>query len=166
MKVYSKVDAFASWQFGTVPYLPFPHQWHDRYEALKKYGVNGTLESWSSGYSPSFIAELRAWSCWSGAPPFEDLLGAIAARDFGFAGKERVLKAWDLFSRAIRLVPDTGPNMGTNNAVGNPLFFQEPPARTTHVQVFLDRSCQVDGVFRGRNQSLLALHCLAHGLLS
>ena len=131
MKVYSKVDAFASWQFGTVPYLPFPHQWHDRYEALKKYGVNGTLESWSSGYSPSFIAELRAWSCWSGAPPFEELLGEIAARDFGFAGKERVLKAWDLFSRAIRLVPDTGPNMGTNNAVGNPLFFQEPPARTT-----------------------------------
>jgi len=131
MKVYSKVDAFASWQFGTVPYLPFPYQWHDRYAALEKYGVNGTLESWSSGYSPSFIAELRAWSCWSGVPPFEELLEGIAARDFGFAGKERVLKAWDLFSRAIRLVPDTGPNMGTNNAVGNPLFFQEPPARTT-----------------------------------
>ena len=131
MKVYSKVDAFASWQFGTIPYLPFPHQWHARYEALQKYGVNGTLESWSSGYSPSFIAELRAWSCWSGAPPFEELLGAIAARDFGSGGKEKVLKAWDLFNRAIRLVPDTGPNMGTNNAVGNPLFFQEPPARTT-----------------------------------
>jgi hypothetical protein len=42
-----------------------------------------------------------------------------------------VLKAWDHFSRAIRLVPDTGPNMGTNNAIGNPLFFQEPPLRTT-----------------------------------
>jgi hypothetical protein len=131
MKVYSKVDAFASWQFGTIPYLPFPHQWHNRYEALRKYGVNGTLESWSSGYSPSFITELRAWSCWSDAPPFEELLGGIASRDFGSDGKEKVLKAWDLFSRAIRLVPDTGPNMGTNNAVGNPLFFQEPPARTT-----------------------------------
>lgn len=130
MKVYSKVDTFASWQFGTVPYLPFPYQWHDRYEALKKYGVNGTLESWSSGYSPNFITELRAWSCWSDAPPFEELLGRIATRDFGAGGKEMVLKAWDRFSRAIRLVPDTGPNMGTNNAVGNPLFFQEPPART------------------------------------
>jgi len=131
MKVYSKVDTFASWQFGTLPYLPFPHQWHYRYEALEKYGVNGTLESWSSGYSPSFIAELRAWSCWSDAPPFEELLGRIAARDFGTGGKDMVLKAWDHFSKAIRLVPDTGPNMGTNNAVGNPLFFQEPPARTT-----------------------------------
>jgi hypothetical protein len=130
MKVYSKVDTFASWQFGTVPYLPFPYQWHDRYEALKKYGVNGTLESWSSGYGPSFIAELRAWSCWSDEPPFEELLGSIATRDFGAGGKEIVLKAWDHFSQAIRLVPDTGPNMGTNNAVGNPLFFREPPART------------------------------------
>ena len=77
------------------------------------------------------MTELRAWYCWSDAPPLEELLGAIAARDFGTGGKEMVLKAWDHFSQAIRLVPDTGPNMGTNNAIGNPLFFQEPPLRTT-----------------------------------
>ena len=89
------------------------------------------MESWSSGYTPNFMTELRAWYCWSDAPPFEELLGAIAARDFGHNEKEKVLKAWEHFSQAIRLVPDTGPNMGTNNAVGNPLFFQEPPLRTT-----------------------------------
>lgn len=131
MTVYSKVDTFASWQYGTSPYLPFPHQWHARYQALEKFGVKGTLESWSSGYSPNFIAELRAWSCWSGAPAFDELLGDMAVRLFGAAGKEQALKAWDHFSQAIRLVPDTGPNMGTNNAIGNPLFFQEPPLRTT-----------------------------------
>jgi hypothetical protein len=130
MKVYSKVDTAASWQFGTIPYLPFPYQWYERYQALEKYQVNGTLESWSSGYSPNFITELRAWSCWSDAPPLETLLGSLAARNFGRGSEEKILKAWDLFSRAIRLVPDTGPNMGTNNAVGNPLFFQEPPPRT------------------------------------
>jgi hypothetical protein len=131
MKVYCKADTFAAWQFGTTPYLPFPYQWYDRYKALEKYGVNGTMESHSSGYTPNFMTELRAWYCWSDAPPLDELLGAIAARDFGTGGKEMVLKAWDHFSRAIRLVPDTGPNMGTNNAVGNPLFFQEPPLRTT-----------------------------------
>ena len=165
MKVYSKVDTFASWQFGTVPYLPFPYQWHARYEALEKYGVNGTLESWSSGYSPSFIAELRAWSCWSDAPPLEELLGAIAARDFGTGGKEMVLKAWDHFSRAIRLVPDTGPNMGTNNAVGQSSLLSGTSRPDHDVQVFLDRSRQVDGVFRRRDQSLLAFHRFPHGLL-
>ncbi len=131
MKVYCKADTFASWQFGTIPYLPFPYQWCERYKALEKYGVNGALESWSSGYTPNIIAELRAWYCWSDVPPLDELLGAIAARDFGSENKEMVLKAWDSFSQAIRLVPDTGPNMGTNNAIGNPLFFQEPPLRTT-----------------------------------
>ncbi len=139
MKVYCKADTFASWQFGTIPYLPFPYQWHTRYKAMEKYGVNGTMESWSSGYAPNFMTELRAWTCWSDAPPFEELLGAIASRNFGGENKEKVIKAWELFSQAIQNVTDTGPNMGTNNAVGNPLFFQEPPLRTvTFTHAWMD----------------------------
>ena len=130
MKVYSKVDTFASWQFGTIPYLPCPQQWYKRYMALEKYEVKGTLESWSSGYKPNFISELRAWTCWSDAPPMEELFSNMAARIFGEEGKAKAVKAWEYFSQAIQLVPDTGPNMGTNNAVGNPLFFQVPPLRT------------------------------------
>jgi hypothetical protein len=130
MKVFSKVDTFASWQFGTIPYLPCPQQWYNRYMALERYQVKGTLESWSSGYKPNFISELRTWTCWSDAPTMEELLGAVAARIFGKEEKANVIKAWENFSQAIQLVPDTGPNMGTNNAVGNPLFFKEPPLRT------------------------------------
>ena len=132
MKVFVNADTFVcGGQLQTVPYHPFPNQWFARYKALEEYGVNGTLESWSTGYTPNFMTELRAWSCWSDSPPLEDLLGAIATRNFGSAGKEKALKAWDLFSQAIRLVPDTGPTMGTSHAIGNPLFFEEPPARTT-----------------------------------
>ena len=130
MKVYSKVDTFASWQYGTIPYLPCPDQWYERYMALEKYGVKGTLESWSSGYKPNFISELRAWTCWTDAPPMEELFKAMASRIFGKKQADLVLKSWNHFSQAIRLVPDTGPNMGTNNAVGNPLFLREPPERT------------------------------------
>jgi hypothetical protein len=130
MKVYSKVDTFASWQYGTIPYLPCPYQWYDRYLALEKYGVKGTLESWSSGYKPNFLSELRAWTCWTNAPSRDELFNSAASRIFGKEQKELVLRAWEHFSQAIRFVPDTGPNMGTNNAVGNPLFFREAPART------------------------------------
>jgi len=141
MKVYSKADTFASWQFGTIPYLPCPNQWYDRYLALEKFEVKGTLESWSSGYKPNFISEIRAWSCWSDAPPMKELFSAMAARIFGKENQELVVKAWEYFSQAIRLVPDTGPNMGTNNAIGNPLFFQEPPARTaTYKYAWVDQS--------------------------
>ena len=130
MKVYSKVDTFASWQYGTTPYLPCPYQWYERYKALGKYGVKGTLESWSSGYKPNFISELRAWTCWSDDPSRDELFAKMASMIFGKEQKDLVLKAWEHFSQAIRLVPDTGPNMGTNNAIGNPIFFQEPPVRT------------------------------------
>jgi hypothetical protein len=130
MRVFSKVDTFASWQYGTIPYLPCPYQWHDRYKALEKSGVNGTLESWSSGYKPNFLSKLRAWTCWTDYPSFETLLNQTATVIFGKNQQEQVLKAWEHFSRAIRLVPDTGPNMGTNNAIGNPIFFQVPPVRT------------------------------------
>jgi hypothetical protein len=127
--VYSKADTFASWQYGTFPYLPFPYQWYARYQALEKYGIDGTLEAWSYGFKPNWVAEMRAWYSWSDAPPLEELLTKIARRDFGAGNESSVLAAWKSFSEAIKLVPDTGPNMGTNNAVAAPLFFEKPKPR-------------------------------------
>ncbi|MBQ2632515.1 MAG: hypothetical protein IJG13_22780 [Kiritimatiellae bacterium] len=131
MKVYVNGDTFVCGaQLQTVPYHPFPYQWHERYRAMERHGVNGTMESWSQGYSPNLMTEFRSWYCWSDAPGVDDLLAAIASREFGVENSASVLKAWRLFSEAIRLVPDTGPYMGTSNAIGNPIFFREPPLRT------------------------------------
>jgi hypothetical protein len=130
MKVYAKADTFASWQFGTIPYLPVPFQWHRRYEALTRFGVNGTHESWSNGYKPNVITALRSWYCWTDAPALEPLLKSFARRLFGPGQEDLVVQAWRLFSQGIQDVPDTGPSMGTNNAVANPLFWKEPYPRT------------------------------------
>jgi len=124
--IYAKADTWASWQYGTFPYLPFPYQWYARYQALEKTGINGTMESWSYGFKPNWVAELRCWYSWSDAPALDDLLKATAKREFGAGSEKPVLEAWDHFSRAIRLVPDTGPNMGTTNAIGAPFFFETP----------------------------------------
>jgi hypothetical protein len=141
MRVYAKADTWASWQYGTFPYLPFPYQWYARYEALQQYGIDGTLESWSYGFKPNFIAELRAWYSWSEAPPLDDLLRAMARRDFGAGSEDAVLNAWRHFSAAIRLDPDTGPTVGGNNAVANPLYFEKPKARTmTFIHSWTDES--------------------------
>ncbi|HWQ55417.1 MAG TPA: hypothetical protein VN442_17150 [Bryobacteraceae bacterium] len=138
-RVYCKADTWASWQYGTFPYLPLPYQWHQRYEALEKWGVDGTLESWSYGFKPNFVAEMRAWYSWSGAPPLDDLLRSMARRDFGAGSEGDVLEAWKRFSQAIRLVPDTGPNWGTNNAVATPLFLKQPkPRMETRYQSWSD----------------------------
>jgi len=134
MKVYAKADTFASWQYGTFPYLPIPQQWHARYQALEKYRIDGTMETWSYGFKPNIMAELRNWYSWSGAPPLDELLQAIARREFGPGSEDLALTAWDHFSQAIRLVPDTGPNMGTTNSIGSPFFFQKPKARAIVVE--------------------------------
>ena len=124
--VYAKADTFASWQFGTFPYLPFPYQWYARYQALEQYGVDGTMETWSYGFKPNFMAEIRAWYSWSDAPPLDELLRSIARRKFGTRSEDDVLDAWKHFSEAIKVFPDTGPNWGTNNAVACPFFFEKP----------------------------------------
>lgn len=129
MNVYCKVDCYATWQFGTTPYLPCPQQWQRRYDALAEHGVNGSLETWSNGYKPNFVAELRAWSSWTNPPEFDTLLRSVARREFGAGSEDLVIEAWEHFSRAIQLVPDTGPSMGTNAAVSNPIFLDEPPPR-------------------------------------
>jgi hypothetical protein len=145
LKVYAKADTFASWQYGTFPYLPFPQQWHARYQALEKHGIDGTMESWSYGFKPNFVAELRNWYSWTAAPPLNDLLRGVARREFGPGSEERVVAAWDRFSRAIRLVPDTGPNMGTTNSIGSPFFFQKPKPRA----ITVEHSWSVPGIESG-----------------
>lgn len=147
--VFAKADAWASWQYGTFPYLPFPYQWYARYQALEKYRIDGTMESWSYGFKPNWVAELRAWYSWTDAPPLDELLRAIARRDFGPGSEELVLQAWDHFSRAIRLVPDTGSDMGTNCAVAQPLFFEKPRQARTPT---LEHSWTDQGVWMAKSR--------------
>lgn len=128
--IYAKADTWATWQYGTFPYLPFPFQWYARYKALEEYGIDGVMESWSYGFKPNFVAELRAWYSWSDAPPLEALLRQIARRNFGPGNENLAINAWKHFSTAITYDPDTGPTAGGNSAVANPLFFQQP---TSHV---------------------------------
>ncbi|MGA3189191.1 MAG: hypothetical protein ABSF22_18965 [Bryobacteraceae bacterium] len=134
MLAYSKADTWSSWQFATVPHTPSPQQWFARYRALRQYGIDGTLESWSYGFKPNFVAELRAWDSWTGSPPLEELMRQIARRDYGPGAEDLVVSAWDHFSRAVRLLPDTGPSWATSNAVAAPFFFEKPQPRTMTVE--------------------------------
>jgi hypothetical protein len=132
--IYAKADTWATWQYGTFPYLPFPFQWYARYESLRKYRIDGVMESWSYGFKPNFVAELRAWYSWTDAPPVETLLRQMARRDFGARNEDLVLNAWKYFSTAITYDPDTGPTAGGNAAVANPLFFQPPESHILTLQ--------------------------------
>lgn len=146
--VYSNADTWSCQEFGTFPYLPVPYQWYERYKGLEEHGVNGTMESWTTGFKPNFVAEMRAWYSWSDAPPLESLLRQIAHRDFGAGSEEVVLDAWKEFSSAIRLNPDSGPTEGGNTAVANPLLLEQPAEHImTLKHSFLDQEKWVRNSF-------------------
>lgn len=94
-----------TWDFGVIPYEPFPGQWNKRHEALKKankeWGLSGLMESHHYGWWPSFISEIAKWAYWSPSPSYEEALAMIAKRDFGEAAAPLALKAWNAWSEAI-----------------------------------------------------------------
>ena len=94
-----------TWDIGVIPYQPIPYQWQRRHDALlaanRDWGLRGLMESHHFGFWPSFVSELAKWSYWTPRRDFDDVIGRIAARDFG-AGAEAALLAWRHWSEAFR----------------------------------------------------------------
>lgn len=94
-----------TWDVGTCPYVPVPHQWKIRFDALVKaqegWGLSGLIESWEYGYIPNFIAELAKESFTEGGLPFDEHLRKIAVRDFGERHADEVVAVWKSLSEAI-----------------------------------------------------------------
>ena len=140
MKVYTNADTFVCGaQFQTMPYHPFPYQWYERYQALEKYGVNGTLESWTTGYTPNFMTELRAWYCWSDAPPLEELLGAIAARNFGTEQRRNCPEGVGSLQPGHSSGAGHGPHDGNQQRHRESAVLPGTAGAHRHVQTLLDR---------------------------
>ena len=107
LKLYTMANAGGlTWDFGTVPYQPCPYQWNNRYQAMRKahddWGLCGVMECHHYGWWPSFISQIEKEALTEGGMAFEDLLRAIAARDFGAANVDAACAAWKLWSDAAR----------------------------------------------------------------
>jgi len=99
-----------TWDFGTVPYQPCPHQWLNRWCALVKanadWGLSRVMENHHNGWWPSFVNELEKEAFTEGGIPFEEHIRRIAARDYGAANAEKAVAVWKAWSdRARDYVP-------------------------------------------------------------
>ncbi len=107
-------SAGLTWDFGNIPYQPAPWQWKKRWDALleanRKWNLTGLRENHEYGWSPSFIAELEKSYLDAGGQGFEEILRAIAARDYGEANADKALRAWRLWSRAANDYVPTDEN--------------------------------------------------------
>ncbi len=101
-----------TWDFGVIPYEPFPYQWIRRYksmlEAHKEWGLQGLMESHHYGFTPSFISQLSNLCFLEPLEPMEDILAKILKAEFGVEHYEKVDKALKLWSEAIRYYTPSG----------------------------------------------------------
>lgn len=137
IRLYSMVNTGGlTWDFGTIPYEPFPYQWKKRYDNMKKchdeYGLCGIMESHHFGFYPSFISQYAKY-CFIDSTDEKDHLADILSAEFGsenFKAVDRALKVW---SEAITYMIATGADQygGLRIGPGYPLCLwgeQVPPS--------------------------------------
>jgi len=105
IRLYSMTNTGGlTWDFGVVPYLPFPYQWMKRYENMRKanknWGLCGIMESHHYGIYPSFISKLSKRVFEKPFCNMEEALHEILCGEFGDAVASKVNEALKLWSEA------------------------------------------------------------------
>lgn len=93
-----------TWDFGVIPYEPFPYQWMKRYRAMKdahdRWGLCGIMECHHYGFYPSIISKFSKHAFY-GVDNLEELLEQIVTGTYGAEAAPNVLEAFRLWSEAI-----------------------------------------------------------------
>ncbi len=98
--------AGASWDFGTVPYVPVPFRWAHRMQILKKYlkscGVTSFYDNHHYGWWPNPCNELaKEIFASDGSEDVEQILSGVAIRDYGREAAAQVVETWRTWSNAM-----------------------------------------------------------------
>jgi len=96
-----------TWDFGTVPYVPTPQLWIERFlhleKARRKFGITEWYECHHYGWWNCVVTDLAKWSCQEpGTFEPDTLLRKIAIRDYGRACADNILEIWRTWSNAMR----------------------------------------------------------------
>lgn len=105
IRFYTQANAAGlEWDFGVVPYDPFPGQWNKRYdsmlEAKEKFGLCGVMECHHYGFYPSFISAMETLRFQEGLSA-EEATRRQAVLLYGEENLELALEAWHWLDEAI-----------------------------------------------------------------
>lgn len=118
LRLYSMTNtAGLTWDFGVIPYEPFPYQWQKRHDAIlecrEKYGLCGLMESHHYGFYPSIISEIAKLNFTYSTKPSGNAIKEVLARSFGEKNTDVIDRALKLWSDAIALsVPSKAEQYG------------------------------------------------------
>ncbi|MBR3804678.1 MAG: hypothetical protein IKJ14_04985 [Clostridia bacterium] len=96
-----------TWDFGTIPYMPFPVQWLKRFNEINKaknnYGLCGLMEGHHYGAFPSFISRLAQLTFMFEDKPEENLRRVYNA--YFENSSDELIDAFEDISKAITFLP-------------------------------------------------------------
>lgn len=102
--LWTKIESRFSQESNTQPEIPAMQRWVERFEAVNRFQppIVGMVANWyHQGFYPTPVTELFGWMSYTNSPPSEEILRAVARRDFGPGQENNVLAAWAAFSEAI-----------------------------------------------------------------
>ena len=110
IRLYTQANSGGlTWDFGVIPYEPFPMQWSARYDAMReareKYGLCGVMESHHFGFWPSFISRIEKAMFTEPFVSAECAIREEARAMYGTDNLEEALAAWEKLSEGIRYYP-------------------------------------------------------------
>ena len=110
IRLYTQANSGGlTWDYGVIPYDPFPELWVRRYrsmlEAREKYGLSGVMESHHFGFWPSFISKIEKLMFTQPPLSGEDALKTVATELYGPENLAQALEAWHLLSQAHTYYP-------------------------------------------------------------
>lgn len=113
IRLYSMTNTGGlTWDFGVIPYEPFPQQWQRRHDSIiaahEKYGLCGLMESHHFGLYPSFISQLAKWNFTVSDRESSGNLQRILSAHFGENNVEKLEEALSFWSEGIRFYIATG----------------------------------------------------------
>ena len=106
IRMYSMTNTGGdTWDIGTVPYLPAPQRWIERWKAVVKaqdeLRLDGIMESHTYGFWPSILPEISKYAFMIPETDLDTLLRRLVVRDFGEENADDVLHAFSLFSDSV-----------------------------------------------------------------
>lgn len=110
IRLYTQANsAGLTWDYGVIPYDPFPEKWIQRYESMldarEKYGLCGVMESHHFGFYPSFISKIEKLMFTLPRPSSDEVLRTMAAELYGPENADEALEAWHILSEAHSYYP-------------------------------------------------------------
>jgi hypothetical protein len=141
---YAKLQIGNVHELATVPYIPAPQIVYDKLVATRELGVKGSMLSWITGGHPSPLLKVAGEASFAPLRAREEIMTRTAAEYWGPRQAERVVEAWDQFSRTFQLY-----------LCATAVFLHGPITRCPSYQLHLEQEAQPAqpynwGITRGR----------------